>query len=91
MKAPHKVGKEGTKKEDRSMNQKNKTQSGSQKVTKTNYVSKSPPVARNIYERKRDGKPKKKVSLKEPSLATIGCFKTHTKLSISFAYKKHAK
>jgi uncharacterized protein with ATP-grasp and redox domains len=33
MKAPHKVVKEGTKKEDPSMNQKNKIQSGSQKVT----------------------------------------------------------
>jgi hypothetical protein len=60
MKAPPKVVKEGTKKKDQSINQKNKTQSGSQKVTKTNYVSKPPPIARNIYERKRDGKPKKK-------------------------------
>jgi len=51
------VGKEGTKKKDPSMNQKNKIQSGSQQVTKTNYVSKPPPIQRNIYEMKRAGKP----------------------------------
>jgi hypothetical protein len=77
MKVPHKVEKEGTKKEDPSMNQKNKTQSGLQKVTKTNYVSKRPPIARNIYEKNKDGKPKKEVTLKEPSPATIGCFKIY--------------
>ncbi len=58
------------------MNQKNKIQSGSQQITKTNYVSKLPPIQKNIYDRKRAGKPFfLKVSIKKPSPRTIGCFK----------------
>jgi hypothetical protein len=76
MKAPPQGGKRrNQEKEDPSMNQKNKIQSGSQQITKTNYVSKPPPIQRHIYERKRAGKPKKKVSLKKPSPRAIGCFK----------------
>jgi hypothetical protein len=77
MKAPPQGGKRrNQEKEDPSMNQKNKIQSGSQQITKTNYVSKPPPIQKNIYERKRAGKPFFfKVSLKKPSPRTIGCFK----------------
>ncbi len=51
----HQGGKEGTKKKDPSLNQKNKTENGSQKGTKTNQVPKPPIIARSILERK-DGK-----------------------------------
>jgi hypothetical protein len=41
----------------------------------TNHVPKPPPTVRSISERKRDVKPKKIVSLEEPSPIMIMCLK----------------
>jgi hypothetical protein len=57
------------------MSQENRTQSRLLKGNGTNHVPKPPPIARSISKRKRDVKPKKIVSLEEPSPIMIMCFK----------------
>jgi hypothetical protein len=67
--------KKGTKKEDPSVSQKNKTKSGSLKDKGTNHVSKPPLVVRSIYEKERDEKLERVVILKKNSLAMTMHFK----------------
>jgi hypothetical protein len=52
-----------------------KTQSGSLRGNGTNHVPQSPLITRSILRKKKDEKPKRVISLEEPSLAMIACFK----------------
>jgi hypothetical protein len=60
---------------DPSLSWKNKTQSGSLWGKRTNHVPKPQLVAERISTREMDGKLKRVVNLKEPSLATTTHFK----------------
>jgi len=48
------------------------------KGKRTNHVPKPPLVAQSIFERKRNGKLERTLSLEEASLATTMCFKIET-------------
>jgi hypothetical protein len=61
--------KEQREREDPSLNQKSRTQSGSLRIVGTNHVLKPPPITRSISE--RDGKPQRVISLEEPSPAMV--------------------
>jgi hypothetical protein len=51
------------------------TLSGSQSSKGTNYVSKPPPIAKNISQKESEKKPKSVVNLEKPSLAMMAHFK----------------
>jgi hypothetical protein len=55
-----------------------KTQRGLERGKGTNYVPKPPQVARTILEKEKEGKPESILSLEEPSLSMMTCFKIKT-------------
>jgi hypothetical protein len=59
-------GKVGTKREDPSLSQRSKTQSGSLRDKGTNHVPKTPLIARSTFEKESDEKLGKAISLEEP-------------------------
>ncbi len=63
-------GNRSAKKEDSSLSQKAKSQSGSQRGKRINYVSKGPPTTSGIS--RKEGKPKRVGSLEELSPTTNG-------------------